>query len=79
MQPAGEGMNSDMEIPKGLSGEPSIDRPSVWSLEPPNWHIAVPKVGPRGSLWTHLIATAALLCDWQAAYKICAPGLRINE
>lgn len=65
MQPAGEGINSDIEFPKGLLGEPSIGGPSVWPLKPPSWHIAVPKVRPQGSLWTHLIATASSLCDWQ--------------
>lgn len=69
-QPAGEGIYSDMEFPKGLVGEPGFGRPSVWPFKPQNWHVAVPKVGFRGSLWTHLSASAFLLCDWQATYQI---------
>lgn len=34
-RPAGEGIYSDMEFPKGLAGEPSIGRPSVWPLRTP--------------------------------------------
>lgn len=63
MPPAGEGIYSDMEFPEGLLGEPSIGRPSVWPLKPQIWHVVVPKVGPQGSLRTHLIATTSLLCD----------------
>lgn len=52
-QPAGEGIYSDMEFPKGLVGEPSFGRPSVWPFKPQNWHVAVPKVGsPRLTLNT---------------------------
>lgn len=41
-QPAGEGIYSDMEFPKGLVGEPGFGGPSVWPFKPQNWHAAVP-------------------------------------